>query len=343
MGAFESLTPEMEELRNEIVSNGIDADEVLRLRKEVFADGLVSIEEANLLFYLNANSQAGNSEEWPEFFVEALTDFFVWKQDPVGYLSQESADFLVNEITRDGKIDNKTEFALLSNVIGHLRIAPESVATLALEGIRETVLGGGFILFGPDRQLPNVITQADVEVIRSVIFSGGSDGGLMISRREAELIFELNDKTVEKENASEWQTLFVQAIAHYLMFPTGTPEVPDREEAQRREQWLQERRGTGDLLKRVFGSFTSGKAIDALASEIKGSKADKGAADRIAAAEAYARESIVESEATWLIGQIMQDGVLHENEKALLNFIKDNSPNIHASLDSLIEKAAKAA
>lgn len=331
------LAPAMARLAEEIVSNGIDADEVLRLRREIFSDGIVDREEAKLLFHLNEVAGAGNDQSWYDFFVEALTDYFVQKQEPLGYLSDADADFLVEQITRDGKIDDRTEFGLLVNIIHRLRVSPEKVVLLTLQGLKETVLGGGTILFGPKRRRRGVIDPADVDIIRTVIFGMGGDGSLVISKREAELIFELNDQTVEKENAPEWQKLFVQAIATHLMFPTGAPAVPDRAEAARRERWLEERRGIGAFV-RGMGSINS-HIFAETAGKILGRERETGAAKAMAKMEAFARESITEAEAAWLIEHIMRDGILHDNERALLAFIKENSPRIHPSLDPLFEQA----
>ena len=340
-----NLSPAMAKLAEEIVSNGIDADEVLRLRKEVFGDGIITRDEADLLFHLNEQAAQGNDEAWEDFFVEALSTYFVWKQEPQGYLSDEDAHFLVERITRDGKIDDLTEFALLLNIVGRLRSAPDEVIVLALEGVKETVLGGGTVLFGPERRRPDVIDGADVKLIRSVIFAGGGGGSLTITRREAELVFELNDRTVEKDNDPEWQTLFVQAVANYLMFPSGAPEVPDREEAARRDRWLEERRGTGSLLKQTMGSLSAHvfrRAPGDVVAAFGGKKEAADQAERLVETEAFARESIDESEAAWLLAQIKKDGILHDNERALLAFIKENSPSIHSSLDALFEEAGLA-
>lgn len=337
-----NLSPAMAKLAEEILSNGIDADEVLRLRKEVFGDGIINRDEVNLLFHLNQRATEGNDEAWEDFFVEALSTYFVWKQKPEGYLSDEDTAFLVEHITRDGKIDDLTEFALLINIVGRLRVAPEEVIVLALEGVKETVLGGGTVRFGPERRLPNVIDPADVGLIRSVIYAGGGGGSLTISRREAELVFELNDRTVEKENAPEWQTLFVQAIANYLMFPSGAPEPPDREEAGRRERWLEERRGTGALLKETMSSLNThlfGRVLGETVDAFRSTDDAMAQAERLATTEAYARETIDGAEAAWLLAQIKKDGILHDNERALLAFIKENSPRIDASLDGLFAEA----
>lgn len=334
------LAPAMAKLAEEIVSNGIDADEVLRLRREIFRDGIVDREEAKLLFHLNEVAGTGNDQAWYDFFVEALTDYFVWKQEPFGYLSDEDADFLVAQITRDGKIDDNTEFGLLVNIIHRLRLSPEKVVLLTLRGVKETVLGGGTVLFGPKRRRAGVIDPADVDIIRTVVFGMGGDGSLLISKREAELVFELNNQTVEKENAPEWQKLFVQAIATYLMFPSGAPAVPDRAEAARRERWLEERRGIGAFMRGMASINTH--IFAATASKMLGRDRETGAAEAMAKAEAFARESITEAEAAWLIEHIMQDGILHDNERALLAFIKENSPRIDPSLDPLFEQAGLA-
>ena len=55
--------------------------------------------------------------------------------------------------------------------------------------------------------------------------------------------------------------------------------------------------------------------------------------------EALRRETIDEGEARWLSAKIGADGVLHEGERRLLRFIKQESPSIHPLLDDLFAKA----
>lgn len=338
MLATESLAPDMATLAKEIVSNGVDEAEVLRLRREVFKDGVVGRDEADLLFWLNDNSNSGNDTAWYEFFVEALTDYFVWKQEPRGYLNDADSAYLVDRVNRDGKIDGATEFGLVLNVLHHLRVAPENVVLVALQGVKDTVLGGAGPLFGPNRRRKGIIDPPDVDVIRAVVFAAGGDGSLTISQREAELLFELNNAAAAKKNAPEWQTLFVQAVGHYLMYPDGAPAVPDRAEATRREKWLEQRRGTGNVMKGMLRSLNRRVLMATMADMMDGNDED-GAAAQIAKAEAFARESIDQPEAAWLLDRIDADGVLHDNEKALLAFIKKTSPQIHPSLDPLFERA----
>ena len=50
-------------------------------------------------------------------------------------------------------------------------------------------------------------------------------------------------------------------------------------------------------------------------------------------------EQVTEREASWLIERINRDGVLNENEKALLKFLEEECPNIHNSLVPMIKAA----
>lgn len=327
MNAIPALSPQHQSLASEIAANGIDAEEVRRLRETIFADGLVSRDDAALLFHLNELAEIGNASQWYDFFVEALTDFLVWKQEPPQYLSDTDCEFLCAAVMRDGRIDNACEFALLLNILRWLRVAPQKLVDTALIGLRQTVLDGGTVLFGPQRQRRGVIDAADLECIRAVIFAPASDGGLTVTRAEAELLFELHRATAGKKNAPGWKELFVEAIAHHLMCPTEPTAAPDVAEVARRERWLEEHRGTraflGDMLKSLATSGTP--APDAASSP--------------SAPSSFAREAIDRSEADWLLQQIDADGQIDDMERALLQHIAATAPHIDDSLRPLLARA----
>src|SRR5690606_5754163 len=114
------------------------------------------------------------------------------------------------------------------------------------------------------RRRRGVIDDADVEIIRAVVFAAGGDGSLTITRREADLLLDLNRQTSEKKNAAAWQKLFVEAVGHHLMYPGRAPEAPDRAEALRRQRWLDERRGAlgfiAEMGRGLRGLVKAGKA-----------------------------------------------------------------------------------
>ncbi len=320
----------------------ISAEDVLALRREVFQDSIVDPMEAQAVFRLDHACQ-DKDPSWTQFYVDALTDFFVWQAEPRGYVSEELGRFLIENIAGDGQVDGRSELELLINVVHWATACPEELVLFAMNAVRESVLTPETAIFGSNRP-PAVIGPTDVEVIRRVIYAGASGGGFTVTRREAELIFELNNATTEVENAPGWNDLFVKAIANHLMFPHGAPVAPNAEEARRRERWLEQRRGVGQLLGDMGRAVGSGdiplsetwKTFDPF-----GGKAAREERDREAARvrSAMSRQAIDEDEAKWLIGQIDRDGILHENERALLAFVKQHSPNIHPALNDLMAKA----
>ncbi|MER8896252.1 hypothetical protein NKI35_11015 [Mesorhizobium sp. M0676] len=94
----------------------ITAEDVVMLRREVFADGVVTRGEAEALSALDATA-TDKCPQWPEFFVEAVTDYIVHQEKPAGYISEDNAGWLIQTISRDGMVDSVTELELLVHVL----------------------------------------------------------------------------------------------------------------------------------------------------------------------------------------------------------------------------------
>ncbi len=319
----------------------ITAAQTLKLRWEVFGDGVVDRMEAEALLDLNDACTLKNPA-WNDFFVDSLTDYFVWRQKPRGTLGDDACQFLMDRVVRDGRIHGPTEMELLVNIVHWAREVPEALLVTVLSAVKETVLSGGGPLFGPKRQRGGVIDRADVEIIARLIYAGGGGGGHTITRREADLLFDLNDATVARDNAETWSELFVKAVASHLMFPRGAPKLPGVPESLRREAWLNDRRGVGQLLSEMGGALVKGNIAETwAAADIFGTRVRREETEhrRREQTDAERREAIDGAEAAWLVQRIGADGTLHGNERALLAFIQEHAPTIHPSLVPLLERA----
>ncbi|MEZ6024116.1 MAG: hypothetical protein R3C16_12045 [Hyphomonadaceae bacterium] len=71
----------------------ISAEEALHLRKEIFPDGVVSRQEAEVLIALN-NLVAEADEAWAHAFVEALVDHALRAGPYEGHVDDVTADWL---------------------------------------------------------------------------------------------------------------------------------------------------------------------------------------------------------------------------------------------------------
>ena len=328
-----------------IIARGrMTEDDVARLRREIFEDGKTDIDEAETVFRLEDECR-DKHESWNQLYVDALTDFFVWKATPRGYVSEEQGRYLTRHIVRDNRIESGTELELLCNIVHWAESCPAELAEFVLFAVRESVLDPDDAAYGKGRR-PKVIDPVDVELIKRAIYAPATLGGTTVTRLEAEIIFDINDATVHADNHPSWDKLFVFAIANHLMYPR-TAYVPDPAgDVLRREKWLNERRGTGKLLKQVgrelvisakTGRLEWKHALDTV---LESSTRKIDPVEEAQDAESVKqRESIDEEEARWLIGRIRQDGVLHRNEVALLAFIRENSPGIHPSLEPLMAEA----
>ena len=174
--------------------------------------------------------------------------------------------------------------------------------------------------------------------IRRILFAFGGDGNIAVTRDEAEVLFDINDASATAENDPAWNDLFVKAIANFMMAASGY-QAPSRQEALRREDWLDEPSA------RRLGGFFSRMAAGGLRGALNAYRQpdmEQAWAARNKSMEAAIKsaETISAEEAEWLARRMGRDGTFHENEKALLRFIRDEAPSIHPSLQSLITKAA---
>ncbi|MEE4011585.1 hypothetical protein V1T76_05980 [Roseibium sp. FZY0029] len=318
-----------------IAAGHLSEDDVINVRRYVYGDMAVSLEEGEALFRLN-NANITYHDTWFELFPEAILDILVHQAKPEGYVSEDKANWLIDQILADGRICSKTELDAVLHVLEKARDVPEKLEQFALRTVADSVISGQ----GPTRsgaQLkPGVIADGEVELLRRVLYASAGSRGVAISRAEAEVLFDLNDATVESENAPAWSELFAKAVANYVMAMSGfTP--PPRKIALERENWLDQPGGfdggLGGFFKKMFSGGVGG---------IRDAYEDK--PDPFAArgnemlAEIAANEVVTEDEAVWLVNRIGRDGILHENEKALLRFIREESPNIHPALMPLLEK-----
>ncbi|TPI27073.1 hypothetical protein FJ414_29200 [Mesorhizobium sp. B3-1-6] len=317
--------------------NKITAEDVTMLRREVFADGVMGRGEAEALFALDQTAR-DKCGEWAPFFVEAVTDYIVHQEKPEGYISEQNADWLVRTISRDGMVDSRTELELLVHVLEEAKSSPGQLSAYALEQVAHAVIDGkGPLMLGD--LVPGLITKAEVDLLRRILYAYGGDGNIAISKAEAEVLFRINDRTAAAENDPSWNDLFVKAIANYVMCSTGY-EPPTREVALRHETFLDE---AGPTLGGFFSRMVSGGFAAILEAYHSPGDIEAEWEARNRATEALARraETIDASEAEWLAERVGGgQRPLRDNERALLTLIKHASPEIHPALRPLLDKVA---
>jgi len=323
------------------VPGRIGADDVLRLRRDVFADGVVGVSEAEALFALNAQA-ADQSAEWSMFFLEAATDYLVHQAAPQGHVSDQNAAWLIEQIGRDGKVESRNELELLIKVLETAQTSPGSLASYALRQVADAVLTGEGPLAKGGALEKGVINAEEAGLMRRILHAMSGPGGLGISQDEAELLFSLNDQTAHDRNDPAWNDLFVRAIANYVL-GYSRHALATRDEASRHQSFLDsETPGIGGMLGRMFGGGL-GEVSEALRNPASLFDDDETAATRrndAFAAGLRDTERVEATEARWLADRIGKDGSMHDNERQLLKFIGETASAIHDDLKPLLAKVA---
>jgi hypothetical protein len=317
-----------------------DSD-VIDMRRAFFGgDQQITEDEAAALFDVNDALEAP-SPAWTEFFIEAITEYIVRQAVPEDYVDDRNAVWLMEHVARDGRIKSATELELLVKVVETARAAPRELSQFVLDEVKHAVITGE----GPIRNGaldPGRITMAEVAMVRRVLFGLGSAAGMAISRGEAEALFEIDEAVADQDDVPEWGQIFAKAVGDHLMAAV-LHRAPPREEARRRELWLDEpTQGVSGIFGRMFGSF-GGAIKDTTALFRNGDETET--AERAAAREAAIRDAavITGDEAAWVFQRIGQNGRVTPAEQRLIEFMSEEADNLPPGYDQMVERLRKVA
>ena len=308
------MSMQFRDLAEQAMADGaIGADEILSLRQEGWSNGKIDADEADAIFVLNDHLDQPTTE-WSDFFVEALSEFVVNSLEPKGYVTAEQAEWLIERIDNNGRLDSLTELELLVKVLEKAVDVPERLNAYALAQIEQAVLTGeGVTRDGGELGKGNV-TEAEARLLRRIIFSQGGDRPAAVSQREAEMLFRLKDAALAADNAPEWKRLFVQGVGNYLQGFGGSEQL-SRDRAAELEGFMSHSAASigGFFSRMAHSNVKSGFA------SVFGSKPE--AKDRDA--DVSAAHAVTSVEKAWLQGQIDGNGQIDEYDQALLDFLAE--------------------
>jgi hypothetical protein len=327
---------------DEILSRGsIKLADITRFRRVLYEDGVISPDEAELLFRLNEGC-ALKDPAWGALFVEGITDYIVFQERPQGYVTASNAHWLIDRVSKNGKVTSRTELDLIVNVLDKARWAPISLAKFALEQIKHAVITGTGPLRAGMILPPGMISEGEVDLLRRVLYAFGGDGHVAVTRDEADILFDIDEAVEHSEANPAWTDLFVKAVANVIMAASGY-SVPTREEALRQEATLDHPEQKTSVLAFLLSTVHSN--LDAVKDAYQNQTAEERALAHLEhqRIEIITNEAITEVEATWLANRIGRDGRLSPSEQALVAYLKHQSPDIHPILIEAVDRLGHAA
>jgi hypothetical protein len=310
------MTTPIDDFTSQVKAKGvITAEDVLAIRHIVWPDGQIDPTEADAIFDLN-NALSSAPREWVDFFVEAIETYVVHQQAPVGYVDDAQANWLIDRIDRDGRVETFAELELLAKILEDATNVPETLKAYALKQVETIVMTRS----GPTREggaLDSAtITAAEVKLLRRMLFAQASDGPALISTAEADMLFRLKDATLNAANAPEWTTFFIQAVGNHLMAHSDYQPL-SRDRAAQLDAFMNDSHVS---IGGFFGRMLKAGPMSGFQS-LFGARANGVSHDAAVAID----RAISPDEVAWLKAAVDADHTLDPIEKQLLSFIAEES------------------
>lgn len=326
----------------DILARGsMTAPDIARLRRILFEDGIVSSDEADTLFQLNASCRNAGAD-WNDFMIEAITDYLVFQAYPQGYVTSDNAHWLFDRFSRFGLTESKLALDIAVSVMEKARWTPVSLTTFALNQVKQTVITGS----GPLRTCNNApagsITAGEVDLLRRILYAFGSDSHVAVTRNEADILFDIDEAVENAEPNAAWTDLFVKAVANVIMATSGYA-VPSREEALRHEASMTDPDQKTSVLAFLLSMVRSN--MSAVRKAYHEQTVEERALARLEhqRIEIITNETITEAEASWLAARLVRDGRLSPSETALVAYLRHETPRLHPVLVDAVERIGHAA
>lgn len=317
----------------------IDGDDVRQLRRLVLATPGIDPLHAQMLLRFEKRCHT-KVPVWQEFYVDTLTDYFVWQTEPAKRVGVKAAKQLFEYIVKDGKVAGLAELELLINIAHWSAFCQELVVFLVLKSVHDSVLTPDEALFGQQRD-PGVISAADVHLIRRALYIGPLGSGYSVTRRQADLLFDLNDGSNADANDEGWRDLFVKAIGSHMIYPEGVGKglVPD--DFKSRDEWAEESRAVG-LLLMDFGRNDLRNTVAERLREIDVFGRDAARRERYKEDQRFSDmltlEHIGEDAARWLLDRIAGADAMHPCTLEVLRRLRHDAGHLHPHLAEVLEK-----
>lgn len=306
------MTTHFTELAQRAAVDGeVSPQELLALRQQGWGDGILTREEAEAIFALN-NALNERSDEWIDFFVEAIAHHVLNASEPRRQCSDAEAAWLIEQIDHDGVVDSLAELEALVRIVETAENVPMRLKNYVLDQIEREVLTGT----GPTRcggELSDThITSAECRILRRVIFASGGHGPAAVSRFDAEMLFRLKDETLAEANAPDWDDLFIDAIANHLRgYALQNAQLEHGRKLELEKFIADNTPNVGRFLGRVVKQAP--KAANHLGMVFGKKKAKPGFAEQAAEGEV-----LTDHEEEWLNAMIEADGEVDDLERRLM-------------------------
>lgn len=282
----------------------VSAEEALQLRKEIFPDGIVSRQEAEVLIALAARV-ANSDEAWVGVYVESIVDHVLQSGTYPGHIDEATAQWLMDRFGDDGAVE--TEMEVILRCVERSESAPEALSAFARQRVAAYLRG-------------HPIGESETELVRRCLYAASGAGATSVTEAEARWMFGLDAESAGRANAPSWSDLFVKSALNHLM-GRRAPALLQASAMLARESWHARDKGFPGSsvltmfeggLKGFLGKLREASTLDRLEAHYERS-----------VEEMQSDECLTLEEMAWMLGMTQEDGMRTPNEEALLTALRE--------------------
>jgi len=315
-------------------AGGVDA---AQLRHAIYDKGAAT--RVDLAGLLALGREAGDEPAFLALLAEVAADVMTEEVDPVGYVSETDADWLVAQLGDGAGLSCRAEFEALKAVLGHAVSAPASLAAFGLREVERAILTGRRAAVGGAANEPGIVTAEDVEALRAVCYAPTAGAPLHVGRDAAEALFDIAHATATAQNDPAFPEFFARAVGNYLI-GAAFVAAPSREATLAEERAMDQRVRFGAFLSRLAGGLTASHAADGRKSVEQLAEARYREENDETEARLDAASRIDAGEAKWVLAHLARGGELSPAEKRLIAFLRDEANGAPPEIAALFAQAA---
>lgn len=293
----------------------LSRDDTRRLAQDMCADGLRSRPEAEALFDCNVRLGKGDPE-WDNEFARAMRDYLLLRTEPEGSLSAENLAWLSGKVFQSDGVRTPGDLTLLVMLIRQADEVPEGFGLTVLKAVCQQMRSDG-------GATPDLIAK-----VSAVLAAGGTEAAPWISRAEAAILMDTNDRLQPDMCDPAWALLFARALGNHLLAAAHPRPEAERLALNRRSWLASTNERPGKYVGCLALGFDKGRWFEAISLD-----AEMAARARMAAVQSAARTPPVAGPGnkSWLQRRLGWS----ENESpscALVDFINREAPGLTAGL-----------
>lgn len=162
-------------------------------------------------------STSAKDGPWIEFFLEALTDFFLTRQEDRIYLTDIAETRLLDAIGDEDPIINSGHRHLALRLLLRATEVSERFRRLVLNMVQHHLMHDSQRLLIDLSRQPGTIDIVDLQLIRKLVFGAGGQYDRPIDQSTANFLIELDQPCFTVIDQDAWRRLFRKAMSLHLV------------------------------------------------------------------------------------------------------------------------------